>query len=239
MVKTCVTEPRYANKTLDGNWWEDRNQTVDNNTGAELTGKERVLPQDNPNYNGDYKTTNAAFQDLKTYYKTPATGAVMKRPTIMSDHDALDRISTLEGPSSASMQNLGLSTADLKGTTAKTMESLGASHFQTTNSVMYVANPKAAQAKDPEIYAPSGTSHGRRAELDKTVFRNSGTGPLEPTMEDNVDKARRGPMTRRPQEGGNPYGVSVYVDEYAEWGTKVAGKMTWGESTGRMQTKYF
>jgi hypothetical protein len=50
--KTSVSGPvrSVLNVVLfAGNWWEDRNQTVDNNTGAELTGKERVLPQDNPN----------------------------------------------------------------------------------------------------------------------------------------------------------------------------------------------
>ena len=32
---------------------------------------------------------------------------------------------------------------------------------------------------------------------------------------ENVNR-RRGELTRNPRESGNPYGVSVFVDEYAQ-----------------------
>jgi hypothetical protein len=48
----------------------------------------------------------------------------------------------------------------------------------------------------------------------------------------------RGEISRNPREGGNPYGVSVFVDEYATWGTKLEG-MPLSESIGKATTKYF
>lgn len=51
-------------------------------------------------------------------------------------------------------------------------------------------------------------------------------------------KGSRGEMTRNPREAGNPYGISVYVDEYAKWQTKLSG-MPLSESVRRQQTKYF
>ncbi len=48
----------------------------------------------------------------------------------------------------------------------------------------------------------------------------------------------RGEITRNPKEGGNPYGVSVFVDEYATWQTKLNG-MPLEESVAKATTKYF
>ncbi len=39
-------------------------------------------------------------------------------------------------------------------------------------------------------------------------------------------------------QAGNPYGVSVFVDEYAGWGRKLAGT-TLGETVSRKMTTYF
>lgn len=47
-----------------------------------------------------------------------------------------------------------------------------------------------------------------------------------------------GELTRNPKEAGNPYGVSVFVDEYAQWQTKLAG-MPLSETVSRAKTKYF
>lgn len=52
-------------------------------------------------------------------------------------------------------------------------------------------------------------------------------------------KGLRGELTRNPREAGNPYGVSVFVDEYAQWGSKLAGKTTLGETASRKMTAYF
>ena len=52
-------------------------------------------------------------------------------------------------------------------------------------------------------------------------------------------KGNRGAITRRPGESGNPYGVNVFVDEYAQWGQKLSGKYTLGETVARKQTAYF
>ena len=51
-------------------------------------------------------------------------------------------------------------------------------------------------------------------------------------------QGNRGEITRNPREAGNPYGVSVFVDEYAKWGTKLEG-MPLTESVRKAQTKYF
>lgn len=51
-------------------------------------------------------------------------------------------------------------------------------------------------------------------------------------------KGARGEITRRPGESGNPYGVSVFVDEYGKWGSAIQG-MPLTETRARMQTKYF
>lgn len=40
-------------------------------------------------------------------------------------------------------------------------------------------------------------------------------------------------------QSGNPYGVSVFVDEYAQWGDKLGGKMTLGETVSKKMTSYF
>jgi hypothetical protein len=47
-------------------------------------------------------------------------------------------------------------------------------------------------------------------------------------------KGARGELTRRPGEAGSPYGVSVFVDEYAQWGRKLpAAGMTHGKAIER------
>eukprot|EP01023_Acetabularia_acetabulum_P035122 TRINITY_DN33102_c0_g2_i1.p4 TRINITY_DN33102_c0_g2~~TRINITY_DN33102_c0_g2_i1.p4 ORF type:complete len:136 (-),score=18.68 TRINITY_DN33102_c0_g2_i1:329-736(-) len=47
-----------------------------------------------------------------------------------------------------------------------------------------------------------------------------------------------GEISRHPGESGSVYGVSVFVDEYSKWGSKLQGHNL-QETVGRMQTQYF
>ena len=47
-----------------------------------------------------------------------------------------------------------------------------------------------------------------------------------------------GEFTRNPKEAGSVYGVSVWSDEYAQWGTKLSG-MSLSETRSKAMTKYF
>jgi hypothetical protein len=40
-------------------------------------------------------------------------------------------------------------------------------------------------------------------------------------------------------QAGNPYGVSVFVDEYAAWERKLGGRLTHGDTVARKMTAYF
>lgn len=51
-------------------------------------------------------------------------------------------------------------------------------------------------------------------------------------------KGSRGEITRRPVEAGSAYGVSVFVDEYAQWPAKLEGTSL-SESIARKKTQQF
>ena len=72
-----------------------------------------------------------------------------------------------------------------------------------------------------------------------------GAAPEQKCNEPQSDHTRstpaqggRGEITRRPGESGNVYGVSVFVDEYAKWGTACAGR-TLGDTVSSKMTKHF
>jgi hypothetical protein len=49
---------------------------------------------------------------------------------------------------------------------------------------------------------------------------------------------RRGELVRHPGDAGSVYGVSTFVDDYARWGTKLAG-VPLGETVAKATTRYF
>ena len=92
----------------------------------------------------------------------------------------------------------------------------------------------ASASKPAGYFAPPAKTHFSDSTTVKAIYDTSHLSASEPTG----SKGTRGEITRNPREAGNPYGVSVFVDEYARWQTKLAG-MPLTESVGRAQTKYF
>ena len=85
-----------------------------------------------------------------------------------------------------------------------------------------------ASAAQPE------RTHFHDSSVLKAIYDDGHVSSLEPTG----SKGNRGQITRNPREAGNPYGMSVFVDEYAQWGQKLSG-MPLEESVKRAQTRYF
>ncbi|KAG2500636.1 hypothetical protein HYH03_001403 [Edaphochlamys debaryana] len=108
-------------------------------------------------------------------------------------------------------------------------------YFETTNKAMYEDKPISDKTAHPERFQNEVPS-----KFGKTDFcMKQLTGePSDQPPSAAGGKGNRGEITRRPGESGNPYGVSVFVDEYATWGTAIKG-MPLTETVDRKQTKYF
>lgn len=107
-------------------------------------------------------------------------------------------------------------------------ERVGGTHPQD----FYSERPARATAAAPGAYTRVTTrqSAGRLAADTFT------TGKPEDTFAGRA--GRRGELTRHPAESGSVYGVSTFVDDYARWGTKLAGK-TLGETVTKRTTRHF
>ena len=64
--------------------------------------------------------------------------------------------------------------------------------------------------------APPERTHFHDSSVHKATYDEGHVSTSEP----KGSKGSRGQITRNPREAGNPYGVSVFVDEYANWAEK-------------------
>eukprot|EP00798_Chlamydomonas_sp_ICE-L_P015870 gene15870-22000_t len=116
-------------------------------------------------------------------------------------------------------------------------------HMETTNQHFFDHLPRedmttaGTGTKPLDYFDPANRTHYNKGTLRKDAY--DGTRKL-PEEETAGGKGSRGEITRNPKEGGNVYGVSVFVDEYSKWGTALPEKnMTLKESEARKTTKYF
>eukprot|EP00877_Chromochloris_zofingiensis_P004378 jgi/Chrzof1/13941/Cz08g18190.t1 len=93
-------------------------------------------------------------------------------------------------------------------------EAEAALRFQTTYKKCFADDVNAAQTANPDYFAGADKSHHLKGSLHKDSF-----------TEDVVSRpisgrgGARGEFTRWPGESGSKYCVSVFVDEYAKWGS--------------------
>eukprot|EP00199_Chlamydomonas_sp_CCMP681_P006215 CAMPEP_0119108836 /NCGR_PEP_ID=MMETSP1180-20130426/15706_1 /TAXON_ID=3052 ORGANISM="Chlamydomonas cf sp, Strain CCMP681" /NCGR_SAMPLE_ID=MMETSP1180 /ASSEMBLY_ACC=CAM_ASM_000741 /LENGTH=214 /DNA_ID=CAMNT_0007094499 /DNA_START=141 /DNA_END=785 /DNA_ORIENTATION=+ len=212
-----------------GNWWEERQDRKDS-AGTPRRTTERVFPSTQPG--NDYTTSKSAAD------QSMLSGAPVQRPkraSMYPDSQALVQAIDTYMPG-------GQPPADLTytlGPNAVTADAgLSERHLGTTTKYFYSVLPHQARTTRPDMFSQT---------VDKTHFAK-GTLTRELKSSKHIDdtiadtslggKGGRGEVTRNPAEAGNPYGVSVFVDEYSKWGTKIAG-MTYGETVSRKMTSYF
>ncbi|GAX82809.1 hypothetical protein CEUSTIGMA_g10235.t1 [Chlamydomonas eustigma] len=212
----------YANKTLIHNWWEDRHMTQD-----------ALKSTDSRVFSNDLSSFPSAPHELATSKReadfrrltSPAPAKIVK-PSLYSSKNLEERIATYRDPAPVAY-TLGHITPEEEPDGSNR-------HLKTTNQVFFSDLPKAASTASPAYFSQTDRSH--------FVKNSLATDRLDPThlgtSEVIGSKGTRGEITRNPKESGNPYGISVYVDEYAKWQTKLAG-MPLQDSVKRAQTKYF
>ncbi|KXZ41672.1 hypothetical protein GPECTOR_326g46 [Gonium pectorale] len=215
----------FKHSVLVKNWYEDRFQgDVASASGRQhLTTKERVvheaLPEGHP---GLWTTTK---KEVDTHMLTSPPPARINKPSMYTDGNLAERLNTYGLPESIHY-TIGANAAT---------PYVPSRDFTTTNKEMYETRPAAARTARPDAFPPSP----QRSQFGIT---NAMTKSIrgEPSDQANVagGKGSRGEMTRRPGESGNVYGVSVFADEYAKWGSALQG-MPLEETAARKQTKYF
>lgn len=99
--------------------------------------------------------------------------------------------------------------------------------------VFYQDKPTEDRAARPELNAPHSSMYCSAGKLDKDVYT---TGKNQDLFSGR--NGCRGELTRHPREAGNPYGMSVWADDYAKWGTKLAG-MRLGDVDSLKTTRHF
>lgn len=116
-------------------------------------------------------------------------------------------------------------------------------HLQTTNDHFYNKLPAAdlttagTGTKAENYFEPMDRTHFAKSTLRKDTYD---TTRRQPTEDVAAGKGSRGEISRNPNESGNVYGVSVFVDEYAKWGTVLPEKnMSLSESVSKKTSKYF
>jgi len=212
----------YTNKTLIHNWWEDRYMTQDVLKSTES----RV-------FSNDLSSFPSAIHELATSkreadYRRLTSPAPVKvtKPSLYSSKNLEERIAAYGDPTPLAY-TLGRITPDEESPAHNR-------HLKTTYQVFLEDLPKAASIASPAYFSQTDRSHYIKNSLAKDSLDPTHLG----TSEMAGSKGTRGEITRNPKEAGNPYGVSVYVDEYAKWQAKLAG-MPLHESVRRAQTKYF
>ncbi|GMH40734.1 hypothetical protein BSKO_08638 [Bryopsis sp. KO-2023] len=93
-------------------------------------------------------------------------------------------------------------------------------HFDTTNGDMYIIAPKLAKESNPLMYPPVDRSRFMQGSLRRDLLDHQRTGREIPRGKCGT----RGELVRHPEESGNVYGNSTWVDEFALWGTSRKGR---------------
>eukprot|EP00197_Chlamydomonas_leiostraca_P010372 CAMPEP_0202860620 /NCGR_PEP_ID=MMETSP1391-20130828/2265_1 /ASSEMBLY_ACC=CAM_ASM_000867 /TAXON_ID=1034604 /ORGANISM="Chlamydomonas leiostraca, Strain SAG 11-49" /LENGTH=214 /DNA_ID=CAMNT_0049539831 /DNA_START=229 /DNA_END=873 /DNA_ORIENTATION=- len=212
-----------------GNWWEDR--YVDST--KRMTTTERVFARDLGGDGTDYVTTKQ-LDSLPVQNKAPSPKPLPKPSMYPTEEVLKERLDTyMPG---------GKPPAQLHYTLGRTMPQEAAEipkrHLTTTNHHFYDDLPAAAKAAHPERFPPPDFTHSLRSPLTKGDLQD-GQHLTASHGTEAAGKGNRGEITRNPREAGNPYGVSVFCDEYSQWGSKLGGKMTLGETVSRKMTSYF
>ncbi|KAG2443755.1 hypothetical protein HXX76_002101 [Chlamydomonas incerta] len=218
----------FQNTVLVKNWYEDRFQAqVASATGRtlkELPTHERVvhkaLP---PGHPGLFQTTKQAAEEKLLTTPPPAK---INKPSMYTEANVAERLQTY-GLSDSIHYTIGPNAAAEASRPP-------VHNLTTTNKEFYEMKPEAARAADPDTFRASGPSPFAKT----GVCAKSIQGETSDQTGAAGGKGARGEITRRPGESGNPYGVSVYVDEYGKWGGAIQG-MPLTETRARMQTKYF
>uniref|UniRef100_A0A7R9VW83 Uncharacterized protein n=1 Tax=Chlamydomonas euryale TaxID=1486919 RepID=A0A7R9VW83_9CHLO len=205
----------YNNGVMVGNWWEDRFMPRD----TKLTTTERVFARDldaAPSPAADaFTSTQRAVESAVQAAVPPAP---VRKPSMFASGDAAveERLAAYSTPSAIAYMT-GRVEPEVRNAPVERS-------FSTTARTAFAGEQP--QRDGSERYFPQA----------ERLRRDTWGAPSEP--EKFGAKGGRGEITRNPREAGNPYGVSVFVDEYAQWGTKLAG-MPLNESVGRATTKYF
>jgi len=103
--------------------------------------------------------------------------------------------------------------------------------WRTTTQIFYDEKPAQARARGeavPSAHLPCSSGKLQRDSYTtgKNESASSGRG------------GQRGELTRHPGEAGNVYGMSTFVDDYAQWGSKLRGVRL--SHTERLKTtRYF
>ncbi|EFJ49597.1 hypothetical protein VOLCADRAFT_104173 [Volvox carteri f. nagariensis] len=214
----------FQNTVLVKNWYEDRFQAaVASASGREQPTKERVIHQALPDgHPGLWETTKKEFDKAMLTSPPPAN---IKKPSMYTDGNLPDRLNTY-GLADSIHYTTGPNPAAEAAKPAPR-------YMTTTNKELYEVKPQQDLTAHPEAFQSTKSPYGLTDALTKSVRG-------EATDQSNVvgGKGARGEITRRPGESGNVYGVSVFVDEYAKWGSALKG-MPLEETASKKQTKYF
>lgn len=122
----------------------------------------------------------------------------------------------------------------------------------TTNRFFYEDLPAQARSSPPKQgyfdTTLDDTKHRKTMNLEreKAFFATDGAAFISPYLATSTRSTgagtgkmgRMGDFTRNPKEAGSVYGVSIWADEYAQWGNKLKGK-TLGETRSKAMTKHF
>ncbi|KAG2436633.1 hypothetical protein HYH02_011567 [Chlamydomonas schloesseri] len=217
----------YQDNVLVKNWYEDRFQSqVASATGRslkDLPTSERVVHKSLRPDQAVFQTTKQATEEK---FLTTPPQAKVKKPSMYTEANVAERLQTY---------GLADGIHYTIGPNAATEAAKPAVHnLTTTNKEFFELKPEAARAADPDTFRASGPSQFAKTGLCVKSIRG------EASDDANVagGKGARGEISRRPGESGNPYGVSVFSDEYSKWGSAIQG-MPLTETRARMQTKYF
>lgn len=218
-----VTMVYSDSKVLVKNWYEQRFQqdaaSTCGSTLRDLPTGQRVLARDQRDPTAGFLTTKQQMD--RSMLAAPAPAKV-KKPCMISEATLAERLQAYGRPESV---------AFTLAEAARPVEH----HLETTNQAVYDRLPKEATLRDPGQFSGRDTTFARTGALEQEAR-------AVPTLCDSGahagGKGARGELTRRPGEAGNVYGVSVFVDEYAKWGSALKG-MPLAESTAKMQSKYF
>ncbi|GFR47520.1 hypothetical protein Agub_g9238 [Astrephomene gubernaculifera] len=214
----------YQNSVLVKNWYEDRFQgEVASASGRAQPTKERVvheaLPKGHP---GLWQTTKAETEHKMLTSPPPAK---INKPSMYTDGNLAERMLTY-GLADSVHYTIGPNPAAEAAKPAQR-------YLVTTNQDLYQTKPQEAIAANPETFRTEKSPYGLTNGMTKAI-----RGEQSDQLNVAGGKGARGEISRRPGESGNVYGVSVFVDEYAKWGTALKG-VPLEETEAKKQTKYF
>jgi hypothetical protein len=176
---------------------------------------------------GLYESQQRGAEKERMTAKPPAA---IKKPSMYSDSNLEERLQTYGMPP-ALHYTIGMNAVE---EARRPVEH----SLETTNQEFFEKKPADATTSSPGFYKVDKT-HANRSQLARDTWTRRGQEPNMPEMQQSLGgKGARGEITRRPGEGGNVYGVSVFVDEYAKWQNSLSG-VPLGETVANKQTKYF